>query len=313
MNTLIIIFGTGCLLAGIIPIIVSNKIGKNLSVTPILIVIGAACIILGNSFIIVPTGYTGVRTSFGQVNNAVAAKGLHWKIPFIEKIVLVNNKQRDTTIDTKIWGETKEKTPVYATDVVITNQINETASAWLYSNVYNLKNLIDDKLVASALKSAMAELDVETVTNRSYIEPLLADKLQMAVNEKYGENVIIIKNAVINNMDFEESYNQAIVEKSIASQNRQKQLIENETAVTKAEADKKVAIAKAEADAETRRIAAEAEAEAILTKANAEAEVNRKLSESLTDNIIKNKTIEKWNGSLPMVNGNSTPVISIGD
>lgn len=50
-----------------------------------------------------------------------------------------------------------------------------------------------------------------------------------------------------------------------------------------------------------------------VTKANAEAEANRKLSESLTDNIIKNKTIEKWNGNLPMVNGDSTPIISIGD
>lgn len=217
-------------------------------------IIGIAATILGNSFKIIPTGYTGVRTTFGQINATVATKGWNWKIPFIEKIALVNNKQQDFTIDSKIWGETKEKTPVYATGIVITCQINENSSAWLYANVTNLKSIIDDKLVASALKSAMVELTVETVTNRSYVEPLLVDKLQMAVNEKYSENAIIIKNTVINNMDFEESYNQA--------------------------------------DAESKRITAEADAQAALTRAEAEAEANRKLSESLTEAIIKNKTMD---------------------
>lgn len=311
MNTFIIFFGVGFLIATVIVLAAASAAGKKLTAVPILAVIGLALIILGNSFTIIPTGYTGVRTTFGQVNDAIASKGFHWKAPFVEKIALVNNKQQDITIDAKIWGETEEKTPVYATDVVITCQINENASAWLYSNVTNLKNLIDEKLVASALKSAMVELNVETVTNRSYIEPLLVDKLQMAVNEKYGEGVITIKNAVINNMDFEESYNQAIAEKSIASQNRQRQNIENETAIAKAEAEKKVAIAQAEAKAETKRIEAEAEAQATLTKAEAEAEANRKLNESLSENVLQNKTINKWDGSLPFVSGDSTPVINI--
>lgn len=320
MNTLLIVIGVVAMIAGIgcaIGIAVYNnslyesKNKKRFTIVPILIAVGLAAIILGNSFKIIPTGYSGVRTRFGQVNAAVVDKGFHWKTPFVEKIYLVNNKQQDITIGSTIWGETKEKTPIYATDVVITYQINENFSAWLYSNVTNLKSLIDDKLVASALKSAMVELDVETVTNRSYVEPLLADKLQKAVNEKYGENVIIIKNTVINNMDFEESYNLAIANKSIASQNKQRQEIENETAISKAEADKKVAIAVAEAEAETKRIAAEAEAEAILTRANAEAEANRKLAESLTEAIIKNKTIEKWDGGLPKVTGDSDPIIKI--
>lgn len=306
MNFIITIIGIVLITLGIV--LLPNK--KTFAAT-IAILIGIAATILGNSFKIIPTGYTGVRTTFGQINATVATKGWNWKIPFIEKIALVNNKQQDFTIDSKIWGETKEKTPVYATDIVITCQINENSSAWLYANVTNLKSIIDDKLVASALKSAMVELTVETVTNRSYVEPLLVDKLQMAVNEKYSENAIIIKNTVINNMDFEEYYNQAIAEKSIASQNRQKQAIENETAVAKAEADKKVAIAKAEADAESKRITAEADAQAALTRAEAEAEANRKLSESLTEAIIKNKTIEKWDGNLPIVNGDSTPIVSI--
>lgn len=312
MNTFIIFFGIGFLVATIVVLMIALATGKKLTVVPIFAAISLALIILGNSFVIVPTGKTGVRTTFGQVDNVVVSKGFHWKKPFVEKVALINNKQQDIAIDTKIWGETKEKTPVFATDVVITYQINENASAWLYSNVTDIRNLLDDKIVASALKNAMVELNVETVTNRSYIEPLSVDKLQMAVNEKYGENVIIIKHVVINNMDFEESYNQAIAEKSIASQNRQKQSIENETAVAKAEADKKVAIAKAQGEAESKRITAEADAQAALTRAEAEAEANRKLNESLSENVLQNKAINKWDGSLPFVNGDSTtPIINI--
>ena len=280
---------------------------------PFLAVGALVLILLGSSYTIVPTGYTGVRTTFGQVSEQTVSKGIHFKRPFIDKITLVNNKQQDITIDSKIWGETKEKTPVYATDVVITYQVSESSSSWLYCNVSDVRHLVDDKIVASALKSAMVELTVETVTNRSYVEPLAQDKLQEALNQKYGENALIVKTIVINDMDFEESYNQAIAEKSIATQNRQRQEIENETAIAKAEADKQVAVANAEAAAEAKRIATEAEANAMLIKADAEAEANRKLSESLDENVIRNKTIEKWDGALPFVSGEASPIISIGE
>ena len=52
---------------------------------------------------------------------------------------------------------------------------------------------------------------------------------------------MFINKVVINNMDFEEAYNTAIQQKSIAQQNADKQKIENEAAIAKAEADKQVA------------------------------------------------------------------------
>lgn len=48
---------------------------------------------------------------------------------------------------------------------------------------------------------------------------------------------------------------------------------------------------------------AEAEAEAIIIEAQAQAEANRLLSESLTDEILKQLYYEKWNGKLPEVIG----------
>ena len=82
---------------------------------------------------------------------------------------------------------------------------------------------------------------------------------------------------------------------------QEKQAIENQTNIEKAEADKKVAIAAAEAKAEAKRIEAEAEAEA-----------NKKISASLTEDIIDNKAVDKWDGKLPIVSGSGS-IVDVGD
>ena len=46
---------------------------------------------------------------------------------------------------------------------------------------------------------------------------------------------------------------------------------------------------------------AEAEAKAVLIEAQAQADANRQLSESLTDDILKQQYYEKWDGKLPTV------------
>lgn len=116
---------------------------------------------------------------------------------------------------------------------------------------------------------------------------------------KYGEGAVFINKVVINNMDFEEAYNTAIQQKSIAQQNADKQKIENEAAIAKAEADKQVAITNAEAEAQKTSIAADAQAEA-----------NRKIAESLSDTLIEYQKIQKWDGKLPTVSG-SNALVSI--
>ena len=150
---------------------------------------------------------------------------------------------------------------------------------------------------AFAIKSAMAELGPNEVTNRTKIEPLAQQKLAESLNQKYGEGAVFINKVVINNMDFEEAYNTAIQQKSIAQQNADKQKIENEAAIAKAEADKQVAITNAEAEAQKTSIAADAQAEA-----------NRKIAESLSDTLIEYQKIQKWDGKLPTVSGSNALV-----
>ena len=251
---------------------------------------------------IIPTGYTGVKTSFGQVQETEIKSGqLNFTIPFVQSIAKVNNKQQDKKIESQIWGETNDKTPIYAADLTVTYQIQPEKSVWIYTNVTDIKNLVSDALVASAVKSAMSELSPQDVTNRTKIEPLVQTKLAESLNQKYGEDVVFVNKVVINNMDFEDAYNTAIQEKSIAQQNADKQKIENEAAIAKAEAEKQVAITKAEAEAQ--KIAIEAEAQ---------ANANKMLAESLSDTLIRYQEMQKWNGALPQyVGGNpAIPVLN---
>ena len=259
----------------------------------IIVLVLAVC-----SFHIIPTGYTGVKTSFGQIQETTIQSGkLNFCIPFVQSIHKVNNKQQDKHIEAQVWGEASDKTPVYAADVIVTYQVLPEKSAWLYANVSDIKNLVGDELVASAIKSAMAELGPNEVTNRTKIEPLAQQKLAESLVQKYGEDVVFVNKAVINDMNFEDAYNEAIQQKSIAQQNADKQKIENEAAIAKAEADKQVAITNAEAEAQKTSIAA-----------NAQAEANRKLAESLSDTLIEYQKIQKWDGKLPTVSGGNALV-----
>lgn len=123
--------------------------------------------LLLRSVTIVPTGYTGVKTSFGQIQETTIQSGkLNFTVPFVQSIHTVNNKQQDKHIKAQIWGEASDKTPVYAADVIVTYQVLPERSAWLYANVSDTKNLVGDELVASAIKSTMAELGPNEVTNR---------------------------------------------------------------------------------------------------------------------------------------------------
>lgn len=258
------------------------------------IIIGFVLIILSDSFKIVPSGYTGVRTTFGLIDQESCMPGFNGLIPFVQKISLVNNKQQDLRFENKVWAETSEQTVVYMENVQVTYQIVPESSAWIYANVENwVEKLVDEDITASSLKSAARSLDASIVTDRGTIEPLAVEALQKAVDEKYGENRVIIKNIVINNMDFEDSYNEAIAKKSQAMQEQQEQAIRNQTAIDKATAE-----------AEAKRQAAQGDADAERIRAEGKAQANEAISKSITDKTQMQDIIDAWDGQLPKYMGN---------
>ena len=271
------------------------------------IIAAAAILIIANSIKIIPTGYTGVRVRFGQVSAENIEPGVTFKIPLIETIRLVNNKQQDITIDGQIWSETSERTALYYEGINITYRINPGRSSWLVANVNDYEHtLMTSSFVSSAVKTAAKQYNSIDATNRGIIEPAIALALQASVDEKYGEDTITIIKVVVNNADYEDSYNQVIAEQQAAQIRYQTQQIENQRSIEQAEAQATVT-----------RTSAQAEADAMLIAAEAEAEANSIREESLTPNIIRYETINRWDGRLPMIqtgeDSGIVPMIDLSD
>jgi len=271
---------------------VKDANGKNVTKLVVGIIIAVvALIVIVSSVSIIPTGYTGVRVTFGQVSDAVVPNGFNLKIPFVQKIIQVNNKQQDITFNNVISAETEERNEVYFSGVTVTYSISSAKSSWIYSHVSDYKNnLVSESLVGSALKSVSKTLTPTDVTSRTIIEPLVKDSVQASLDEKYGAGVVMINKVVISNATFDDEYNQKIAQKQQAQMAYETQQIENQTAIEKAEAEAQVKLTQAEA-----------EAQALLIEAQAEAEANELLTESLSEEVLKNKEIEKWDGELPDV------------
>lgn len=70
-------------------------------------------------------------------------------------------------------------------------------------------------------------------------------------------------------------------------------------------------VEQAKADAKKKVAEAEGDALAITTRAAAEAEANRIISQSLTESLVRYKSIEKWNGDLPKVSSGAVPFIDV--
>lgn len=303
MNVVLLVIGVVAAILGIIIRVLTKdtdyeKDGKHYAHP--MIIGGLILLVFSQSFAIIPTGYTGVRITFGQIDNRTVQNGFNWKIPFVQSINQVNNKQQDISYTGQVWSETAERTVLYYEGITVTYTINPEKSAWIYANVSDYKkNLISDNLVASAIKSSSKELNSTDATNRGIIEPIAQEKIQEALDQKYGSDVVFINKVVIANTDFEESYNQAIADKQTAQLAYEKQQIEN-----------KRQIEAAEADAQVKTTQAKAEADAAVIKAQGEADANKLLNDSITDKILRQQYYEKWNGQLPnVITGDSSDII----
>lgn len=182
-----------------------KKVSRMYTVVPVLF--GVFLFAISSSFVIIPTGYTGVRSTFGQIDEVTVQNGFNWKLPFVQSVEIVNNKQQDIVFDGQVWSETSDRTAIYYEGITVTYQTNPEKSAWIYANVSNYKDtLVSQNLVASSIKASSKSLTDIDATNRSIIEPLVMENIQRSLDEKYGEDVVYVNKVTINNADFEDSY-----------------------------------------------------------------------------------------------------------
>ena len=248
-----------------------------------------------NSFTVVEAGHTGVVVTLGSVQEGVLQEGLHAKIPFIQQIVKIDNRIRKLEVQTEAFSKDLQSVQ---TTLAINYRVDTAKSNSIYKNIgADYESVLVTPAVNEVLKAITATYTAEqSVTNRV----LISEGLVNGLNEKLNAIGLYITDVNIIDFDFSDAFINAIEEKQVAQQ----QLL-------KAETEKQTAITNAQAAAETVKIAAQAEAESVKIRAEAEAEANDRLNESLTENVLENKKIEKWNGELPRVSGGSGTFVEI--
>ena len=276
--------------------------------------------IWGFSIVIVPSGYVGIKTSYGQISGEALPSGQYFSLPIIYHVDKINCKQQDANYENKIWGESSERTPVYAENIRISFQINSEKAAWIWSNIEEWDyKLLKGSIISTAIKRAAVELPNDQVTNRSYIEPLTLKYLQEEIDKYYKESVLTVNSVNIGNMDFSDEYNAALEKRDLAKLEAENAKYVNEKKLADAEAETKEAKIKSDAEIARKKQEAEAAAERKRIAAEAEAESNKKISQSLTPELIELKRIEvekvqaeslgKWNPSV--IGGNAIPMFDI--
>ena len=255
-----------------------------------------AVIFLGSSFVVIPAGHTGVALTFGKVENVVLQEGLHFKVPFVQKIVVVDNRIVKLDVNTEAFSKDLQ---TITTVVAVNYHVGKENSQTLYKNVgMGFEEVLITPAVNEVLKAVTAKYTaVELVSSRAEVSMLLDEGL----NEKMNAYGIFINELNIINWDFSEEYINAVEAKQVAEQN----LIKTRT-------EQEQALVIANTEAQKRVIAAEAEANEIKVLAQANAESNRIITESISELLIKYQTVSKWDGKLPTVmSGSDNMLIDI--
>lgn len=251
----------------------------------IIAVIALFCIVVvANCITVVNAGHTGVVVTLGKVNEGVLQEGLHFKAPFVQKIVKIDNRIVKLEVGTEAFSKDLQ---TVETTLAINYRVDTAKSYSIYKNIgANYEQVLVVPAVNEVLKAITAQYTAEeSVTNRA----LISDGLVQGLNDKLNNIGLYITDVNIINFDFSEAFITAIEEKQVAQQ----QLL-------KAETEKQTAITNAEAEAETLRI-----------KAEAEAEANNKIKASLNEDIIRSKFYDKWDGKLPQAMGSDSIITSI--
>ena len=206
------------------------------------IVIIFALIILLNCFETVPTGFVGIKTRFGKAQDGTIQEGLHFVLPFIEKIERIDC--RTQKVETYSEASTRDMQTVSAS-IAVNYNVNKDSANKLYREVgIDYENIVIAPAILESIKSSMAGYTAEElITKRAEV----SNQIQTTLTDKIAGRGFTITEFNITNIDFSEQYDQAIEAKAVKQQEvvtaqaeLEKQQIQNEKEISIAEKDAKV-------------------------------------------------------------------------
>ena len=273
-----ILFIIGALFALIaLAVLIFSDDAKRAAIIPAVV----AVIFIGISCVsYVPTGYTGIVTTFGKVEDGTKDAGVVFKAPW-QSIVKMDNRVQEMSMDLSAFSSDIQEV---STSVAVGYRINQANAMTIYKDASSL------------------------ISNRDAV----ASQMDTKLREVLAQYNIDLQYISVTNFDFTDTFTDAVEAKVKAQQEKEKAETDADKRRVEAQATADADLIAANAEAEKSKVAADAE----LYVAEKKAEANRALNDSLNSNLLEYYKItdveSRWNGELPAYvgDGNSIPIIN---
>lgn len=284
----------------------------------LIVIIIIAVWVLASCVRIVPQAYAVILERLGAYQ-ATWSTGIHFKVPFIERVARkVNLKEQ--VVDFPPQPVITKDNVTMQIDTVVFFQITDPK---LYT--YGVENPIMaiENLSATTLRNIIGDMELdETLTSRETINTKMRASLDEAtdpwgikVNRVELKNIIppaAIQDAMEKQMKAERERREAIL---IAEGQKKSTILvaegKKQSAILDAEAEKQAAILRAEAQKERMIKEAEGQAEAVLKVQNANAEGIRMIREAGADEAVL--TLKSLEAFARAADGKATKIIIPSD
>lgn len=248
-------------------------------------------IIITFMLVVIPANNVGIKwTVTGGTQEKTLEEGIHFKLPMddiylipttVQERSLRKTKDRDNTLTI----QTKDS-QFARLEAVVKYEVTKENAYKVFTEHETLENL-NNKIIKNYTSK-----EIERVSTKYNVIELLGDKksdfvdeAEELLRERLAKDGITLIDLTIDDIDAGAEIEKAIQETATAKQKLETS--ENKKAV-------------AETDAETKRI-----------KAQGDADANAILTEKLTDEILMQQWIEKWDGHTPKVQGNESMIVDI--
>ncbi len=266
----------------------------------------ALTVILG-SWYTVDERQRGVLLRNGKLVSVVQP-GLGFKIPFIDNVVLMSTETILLRLD-KEAVYSRDQQPADIT-ISVNWRVDESTVDDVYMQYGGLRG-VQDRVILPRVRD-----ELKNVMGRYNAVTAIQDRTRLGTDVKAAiigstKGPFIIENVQIENVDFSDAYEKSIEQRMLAEveverlrQNAEREKVQAQIVVTKAQAEADAVKARAAADAEAIRLRGDAEATAIRARGDA-LRANA--------DLVALTAAEKWNGQLPatMVPGAALPFVQI--
>jgi len=227
-------------------------------------------------------GRVGVVTVFGAVQENELPPGIHWRVPVVNSIIVVDTRVQAVRIE-GYTAASREQQDLFLT-LTLNYHVQPTEASTIVQTIgldFNQK-IIQPRL-QNIPKTVTDDYATTVVLNEREEIRQRAQELLEAELEPFG---IVVDSLLLENFSYSEEYNAAIEQKQIEQQRVQteQQILEQRRI-----------------QAEQAVIKAQGEADAAIETARGQAEANRLLAESISAQLIQWQAIQKLNPNVQIM------------